>query len=88
MSFPIEIYNRSEIETINTAKYEEYGDYHIWTHLLDYTKDSVHVLKIDRFVFDFDPEQNVITFTLNESKFSDAIKDFSKSHQYKLSKQP
>lgn len=88
ISFPIEIYDRSQIETIDTAKYEEYGDYHIWTHLQDYTKDSVHVLKIDRTVFDFDVEQKTILFSLSESQFADGIKKFSNSHQYKISKMP
>lgn len=85
-SLAIETFDRSQVNTLNTARYEEYGNYHLWTHLQEHHENDESVLEIDRYAFDADAETKVITLVLSKAKFVNGNKEISIAHRYTLSK--
>ncbi len=83
----IELYDRSTVEHLDTAKYEEYGDFRVWTHLQESRQNDEVLLKIERYIFEVD-ESKAVILTINKSAFTMGVKNHSYSHRYKLVKQP
>lgn len=88
ITFPIEVFDRSEGNYKNSADYKEYGDYHVWTHTQSYPQGYGNdVLEIESYVFNFN-HKNETTLSINKSRFLNAIKRLDSNHLYIITKLP